>query len=199
MAVRHDPIAKQCRDFDISPAVLGYDKKESNRHPGANVRRKFSEYGVQLKENQKLKFIYGVQENQFKHYYEIAEKQAGITGENIIKLLERRLDNVVFRMGMAKTRREARQLVRHAHFCLNGKKVDIPSIIVKVGDVISVREKSMASEKIKALGETLDGISVPKWLDMDKQQITAKVIALPAREDVDFPFEEQLIIELYSK
>ncbi len=199
MAVRHDPIVKQCRDFDISPAVLGYDKKESNRHPGANVRRKFSEYGVQLKEKQKLKFIYGVQENQFKHYYEIAEKQAGITGENIIKLLERRLDNVVFRMGMAKTRREARQLVRHNHFRVNGKKVNIPSLLLKVGDVVSVKDSSKSSAKFKELAEMAETRLSPSWLEVDKENLTAALKSLPIRTELDFEVNEQLVVELYSK
>jgi small subunit ribosomal protein S4 len=199
MALRHDPIAKQCRDFDLSPAVLGYDKKTTNRHPGANTRRKFSEYGLQLKEKQKLKFIYGVQETQFAHYYELAEKQAGITGENIIKLLERRLDNVVFRMGMAKTRREARQLVRHAHFKVNGKKVNIPSLILKVGDVVTVKDSSRSSAKFKELAELLETRLFPSWIEVDKENLAATVKALPVREELDYEVNEQLIVELYSK
>ena len=162
-------------------------------------RKTVKEYGMQLREKQTARRYYGVQEKQFHHYYEVADSREGIAGENLLSILERRLDNVVYRMGMAASRKEARQLVRHAHFLLNGKKVDIPSIIVKVGDVITVREKSMASEKIKALVETIEGGAVPKWIDMDKKNITAKIVALPERDDVDFPFEEQLIIELYSK
>ena len=162
-------------------------------------RKTVKEYGLQLREKQTARRYYGVQEKQFYHYYEIADNQEGVAGENLLSLLERRLDNVVYRMGMASSRKEARQLVRHAHFLLNGKKVDIPSIIVKVGDVITLREKSLSSSKVKALAETLDSINVPKWIDMDKKNIVAKVIALPQRDDVDFPFEEQLIIELYSK
>ena len=199
MAVRHDPIAKQCRDFDLSPAVLGYDKKNTNRHPGANTRKKYSEYGMQLKEKQKLKFIYGVQENQFRHYYEIAEKQAGITGENIIKLLERRLDNVVFRMGMAKTRREARQLVRHNHFRVNGKKVDIPSLLLKAGDVVSVKDRSRSSAKFKELAELAETRLSPSWLEVDRENLTATLKQLPIREELDYEVNEQLVVELYSK
>ena len=199
MALRHDPIAKQCRDFDLSPAVLGYDKKTTIRHPGANVRRKYSEYGLQLKEKQKLKFIYGVQETQFAHYYEIAEKQAGITGENIIKLLERRLDNVVFRMGMAKTRREARQLVRHAHFRVNGKKVNIPSLLLKVGDVVTVKDTSRSTPKFKELAELAETRLSPSWLEVDRENLSATMKALPIREELDYEVNEQLVVELYSK
>ena len=199
MALRHDPIAKQCRDFDLSPAVLGYDKKTTIRHPGANVRRKYSEYGLQLKEKQKLKFIYGVQETQFAHYYELAEKQAGITGENIIKLLERRLDNVVFRMGMAKTRREARQLVRHAHFRVNGKKVNIPSLLLKVGDVVTVKDTSRSTPKFKELAELAETRLSPSWLEVDRENLSATVKALPIREELDYEVNEQLVVELYSK
>ena len=162
-------------------------------------RKSVKEYGQHLREKQTARRYYGVQEKQFKKYYVAADKKEGITGENLLSLLERRFDNVVYRMGLASSRKEARQLVRHAHFMLNGKKVDIPSIILKVGDVITVREKSMSSEKIKALVETIASVSIPKWIDLDKNSITAKIIALPQRDDVDFPFEEQLIIELYSK
>ena len=199
MAVHHDPIAKQCREFGISPAVLGYDKKTTTRNPGAQTRKKYSEYGAQLKEKQKLKFVYGVLENQFEHYYEMAEKQKGIAGENLIKILESRLDNIVFRMGYAKTRKEARQLVRHAHFTLNGKKADIPSIILKVGDVVALKDKSRSSEKIKGLMEAMASANTPKWLEVNVEAASAKVIAIPARDDVDFPFNEQLIVEFYSK
>jgi small subunit ribosomal protein S4 len=199
MAVHHDPIAKQCREFGISPAVLGYDKKTTTRNPGAQTRKKYSEYGAQLKEKQKLKFVYGVLENQFEHYYEMAEKQKGIAGENLIKILESRLDNIVFRMGYAKTRKEARQLVRHNHFRLNGKKANIPSILVKVGDVITVNETSKSSEKFKSLTELMQTRIVPKWLEVDKENAVAKVAAKFQREDLDFPVEEQLVVELYSK
>jgi small subunit ribosomal protein S4 len=198
MAVNHDPIVKKCRALDISPAALGYDKK-STRNPGADKRKKLSEYGMQLREKQKLKFVYGVLENQFAHYYEMATKMEGITGVNLLKLLECRLDNVVYRMGMAKTRKEARQLVRHNHFRLNGKKANIPSILVKVGDVITVNETSRSSEKFKSLVELMQTRIVPKWLEVDKENAVAKVVAQFDREDLDFPVEEQLVVELYSK
>ena len=163
------------------------------------ARKKVGEYGRQLREKQKARRYYGVLEGQFKHYYELAEKQEGITGANLLVLLERRLDNVVYRMGMASSRKEARQLVLHSHFTLNGKKVSIPSILVKAGDVIAVKETSKESAKIKALIEALATTAAPKWLDVNAQDAVAKVVALPARDDIDFEFEEQLIVELYSK
>ena len=198
MAVNHDPIVKRCRALDISPAALGYDKK-STRNPGADKRKKLSEYGCQLREKQKLKFVYGVLENQFANYYEMANKQEGITGENLIRILESRLDNVVYRMGMAKTRKEARQLVRHNHFRLNGKKANIPSILIKVGDVISVKDTSKSSEKFKSLADLCQTRIAPKWLEVDKENMTAKVVAVMQRDELDFPVEEQLVVELYSK
>ena len=198
MAVNRDPILKRCRALGISPAVLGYDK-ESNRNPGGDTRKKLSKYGMQLKEKQKLKFIYGVLERQFYNYYELAAKKSGMTGENLLVILESRLDNVVWRMGMASTRREARQLVTHGHFTINGKKANIPSIIIKQGDVVALAESSRDSEKVKALLELMETKVAPKWLEVDKAKASAKAIALPSREDVDFPFEEHLIVELYSK
>ena len=198
MAVNRDPILKRCRALDLSPAVLGYDKK-SNRNPNGNKRKKESEYASQLKEKQKLKFIYGVLEKQFYHYYELATKEEGIAGENLLKLLESRLDNVVFRMGMACTRREARQLVSHGHFCVNGKRVDIPSYRVKVGDVISLSEKSKKSEKFKQIAEGTADRLTPAWLDVNKEQGSAKVLRAPVKEDLDYEVEEHLIVELYSK
>ncbi len=198
MAVNHEPIVKRCRALGIDPAVLGYEKK-SNRNPGADKRKKTSDYGLQLKEKQKLKFIYGVLETQFANYYDMAAKQEGMTGENLLRLLERRLDNVIFRMGMAKTRKEARQLVRHNHFLVNGKKANIPSILVRVGDTITVAETSKDSEKFKALAEIMNSRISPKWLEVDKQNATAKVVALPQRDDIEYPVEEQLVVELYSK
>ncbi len=162
-------------------------------------RKAVKEYGLQLREKQTARRYYGVQEKQFREYYVQADKKEGVAGENLLSILERRLDNVVYRMGMASSRKEARQFVRHAHFTLNGKKVDIPSIIVKVGDVVALKEKSRASEKFKALQEDAASAVKPKWLDVDTDAISAKVIALPQRDDIDFPFEEQLIIELYSK
>jgi small subunit ribosomal protein S4 len=163
------------------------------------ARKKVGEYGKQLREKQKARRYYGVLEGQFKHYYELAEKQEGITGANLLVLLERRLDNVVYRMGMAASRKEARQLVLHAHFTLNGKKVTIPSLLVKAGDVIAVKETSKESVKIKALLEGLATAVTPKWLENDVANSATKVVALPQREDIDFEFEEQLIVELYSK
>ena len=172
MAVNHEPIVKRCRALGIDPAVLGYEKK-SNRNPGADKRKKTSDYGLQLKEKQKLKFIYGVLETQFANYYEMAAKQEGMTGENLLRLLERRLDNVIFRMGMAKTRKEARQLVRHNHFLVNGKKANIPSILVRVGDTVTVAETSKDSEKFKALAEIMNSRISPKWLEVDKANFAA--------------------------
>lgn len=162
-------------------------------------RKSVKEYGEHLREKQTARRYYGVQEKQFKKYYVAADKQEGIAGENLLSLLERRFDNVVYRMGLASSRKEARQLVRHAHFTLNGKKADIPSIILKVGDVVALKEKSRSSEKFKLLTEDMAQVNTPKWLDVDVNAVSAKVIAIPQREDVDFDFNEQLIIEFYSK
>ena len=164
---------------------------------GAAQSRKNKEYNMQLREKQKAKRYYGVAEKQFKNYFEVASKQAGQTGENLLCLVERRFDNVVYRMGLAESRNEARQLVLHAHFTLNGKKANIPSILVKVGDVITL--KASDSEKIKSLVELMNAKTFPKWLEVDKTNCSAKVVALPTREDIDFPFQEHLIVELYSK
>ena len=172
-----------------------------NTAPGQHgaAKKKMGEYGLQLREKQTTRRYYGVLEKQFKNYYEEAARKEGMTGENLLILLERRLDNTVFRMGLAESHREARQLVLHAHFTLNGKKVNIPSILVKPGDVISVKESSRDSAKIKALAEALESKTAPKWLDVDKTNLTAKVVSFPAREDIDYDFNEQLIVELYSK
>ena len=167
------------------------------QHGAAN--KVLKEYGMQLREKQTARRYYGVLEGQFKKYFEMADAKEGVTGENLLSILECRFDNVVYRMGMASSRKEARQLVLHAHFRLNGKKANIPSIILKVGDVISVREESRKSAKIKELLEGLSAQTAPKWLEVDKDNAVAKVVALPKREDIDFPFEEQLIVELYSK
>ena len=200
MAVNRDPILKKCRSLDISPAVPCYsENNKSKRNPDGNRRKKVSEYGQQLKEKQKLKFVYGVLEKQFYHYYELATKEEGIAGENLIRILESRLDNIVFRMGLATTRREARQLVTHGHFCVNGKRVDIPSYRVKVGDVVSLREKSKKSKKFEQIAEVAGGRLTPMWLDVDKEKQSAKVTRSFAREDLDFEIAEHLIIELYSK
>ena len=198
MAINKEPIAKKCRSFDISPAVMGYGNKKSTRNPGGNRRRKVSEYGAQLKEKQKVKFVYGVQEKQFHKYYLKASNMKGITGENMLRLLELRLDNVVFRLGLAKTRRMARQVVGHGHIRVNGQKVDIPSYQVKVGDVITLRPRSAEYEMFKNLRE---GTSVltPKWLSFDAPNLTGNVSALPAREDIDLQVAENMIVEYYSR
>ena len=200
MAKNMQPIAKRCRALGISPAVMGYAKKSTNRNPGNQMRRKKSEYALQLNEKQKVKFVYGIMEKQFHMYYEKAARMQGKTGENLLSLIERRLDNVVYRMGLAMTRREARQLVSHGHFTVNGQRVDIPSCLVKGGDVIEVREQSRSSVKCKRLlGEDAIAVNVPKWLDHAKNSLQGKVVALPARDDIAFPVEEHLIVELYSK
>ena len=200
MAKNMQPIAKRCKALGISPAAMGYDKKTTNRKPKANVRRKQSEYATQLQEKQKVKFVYGILEKQFHSYYEKAMRMPGETGENLLVLVERRLDNVVYRLGFAMTRREARQLVNHGHFTVNGKKVNIPSYLVKVGDVIEVRESSRQSVKFKRfVGEDAIIVNVPQWLSKEKNTLTGTVTKLPAREDIDLPIEEHLIVELYSK
>ena len=201
MAKNMQPIAKRCKALGISPAVMGYAKKTTNRNPGGNnFRKKKSEYATQLKEKQKLKFIYGVLEKQFATYFDIASRQQGITGENLLRLLERRLDSVVFRLGFASTRRDARQLVSHCHFTVNGKKVNIPSYLVKAGDVIEVRESSRSSAKFsKLVGPEAPLVVTPAWLERDKDALKGKVIRLPERSDIDYEVEEHLIVELYSK
>ena len=200
MAKNMQPVAKRCKALGISPTVMGYSKKETKRNPGGQMRKKKSEYAIQLNEKQKVKFVYGILEKQFRAYYEKATTMPGKTGENLLSLVERRLDNVVYRLGFAMTRREARQLVTHGHFTVNGQRVDIPSFLVKVGDVIEVREKSRSSVKFKRLlGEDAIQVNVPKWLDHAKNTLQGKVVAMPARDDIDFPVEEHLIVELYSK
>ena len=198
MAVNKQPIARKCRSFDISPAVMGYSNKKSNRNPGGTRRKKVSEYGAQLKEKQKVNFVYGILEKQFNRYFERAASMKGITGDNMLQLLELRLDNVVYRLGLAKTRRMARQVVGHGHIRVNGKKVDIPSYSVKVGDVITLRPASAEKEMFKSLRE---GTSVltPKWLTFDAQNLTGTVNALPAREDIDLQVQENMIVEFYSR
>jgi small subunit ribosomal protein S4 len=194
------PIAKRCKALGISPAVMGYAKKETNRNPGGQMRRKKSEYGIQLNEKQKFKFIYGILEKQFRDYYEAAAAAPGKTGDNLLINVERRLDNVVYRLGFAMTRRQARQLVNHAHFTVNGKKVNIPSYQVKAGDVIEVAESSRSSEVFKRLvGQDAPVFLLPAWLEREKNTLKGTVTRLPAREDIDVPVEEHLIIELYSK
>lgn len=203
MAKNMQPIVKRCKTLDISPAVMGYTSKTKSstiRNPKGQMRRKKSEYAMQLNEKQKVKFIYGILEKQFRAYYEKASKTPGITGENLLTTIERRLDNVVFRLGFAMTRREARQAVSHGHFLVNGRRVDIPSYLVTVGDVIEVREKSRSSVMFKRFtGEDAIFVTPPQWLDRDKNALKGTVTKLPAREDIDFPVEETLIVELYSK
>ena len=201
MAKNTQPIAKRCKALGISPAVMGYAKKTTNRNPGGNnFRKKKSEYATQLQEKQKLKFIYGILEKQFATYFDIASRQQGITGENLLRLLERRLDSVVFRLGFASTRRDARQLVSHCHFTVNGKKVNIPRYLIKAGDVIEVRESSRSSAKFsKLVGPDAPLVVTPAWLERDKDALKGKVIRLPERSDIDFEVEEHLIVELYSK
>ena len=203
MAKNMQPIVKRCKALDISPAVMGYTSKTKSgtiRNPKAQVRRKQSEYSLQLNEKQKVKFIYGILEKQFRMYYEKAAKAPGITGENLLTTIERRLDNVVYRLGFAMTRREARQAVNHGHFTVNGRRVNIPSFLVSVGDVIEVREKSRSSVMFKRLlGEDAIVIIPPQWLEREKNTLKGTVTKMPAREDIDFAVEETLIVELYSK
>ena len=198
MAKNTQHVLKRCRTLGVSPAAMGY-AKQSNRNPGGKRRTKKSEYGTQLTEKQKVKFVYGILEKQFRMYYEKAERMNGNTGEILLSLVERRLDNVVYRLGFASTRREARQLVNHGHYTVNGKSVNIPSYLVEVGDVIAVSEKSSSNNRFKKMKEDDAFVAAPKWLDRDKNTLTGKVIALPARDDIDFEIAENLIVELYSK
>ena len=200
MAKNTQPVAKRCKALGISPTVMGYSKKTTNRNPGGQMRKKKSEYALQLAEKQKVKFVYGILEKQFHSYYEKASRMPGKTGENLLVLVERRLDNVVYRMGFAMTRREARQLVNHGHFTVNGRRVNIPSFLVKAGDVIEVAEKSRSSVKFKRLtGEDAPMVTTPQWLEREKNALKGTVTKLPVREDIDMPIEEHLIVELYSK
>ena len=198
MAKNTQPVLKRCRTLGVSPAAMGYNK-ESNRNPGGKRRAKKSEYGMQLTEKQKVKFVYGILEKQFRTLYEKAERMGGNTGENLLSLVERRLDNVVYRLGFAATRREARQLVNHGHYTVNGKSVNIPSYQVSLNDVIAVCEKSCSNNRFKKLKEDDAFVAAPKWLDRDKNTLSGKVIALPARDDIDFEIAETLIVELYSR
>ena len=199
MAKNRQPIAKHAKALGISPAAMGYYKKETTRNSNNQTRKKKSEYATQLQEKQKVKFVYGVLEKQFRGYYEKAERMSGKTGDNLLILLERRLDNVVFRMGYAATRREARQMVTHGHFTVDGKNVNIPSYQVKPGMVIAIKESSRSIERFKANLEANAYHVIPKWLDFDANNMVGKVVAVPAREDIDLPVEERLIVELYSK
>ncbi len=197
MAVDKTPVLKRCRSLDLDPTFLGYDKK-SKRH-STRSGRKVSEYGLQLREKQKAKFIYGVLEKPFRNYYEKADRMKGMTGENLMVMLESRLDNVIFRMAFARTRREARQIVGHKHVTVNGKCVNIPSYLCKAGDVIEIREKSKSLQRYKDIVEATGGRLVPNWLDVDLEGLKGTIKNLPTREDIDVPVNEMLIVELYSK
>ena len=204
MAKNMQPIVKRCRALGISPAVMGYSGKSkmgsTKRNPNGQKRRgRKSEYAVQLNEKQKVKFIYGILEKQFRKYYEYAERSKGVTGEVLLTTIERRLDNVVYRLGLANTRREARQLVNHGHFTVEGKKVNIPSFLVKPGMVVAVKDSSKKLPYFKALFEGDALRTLPKWLEYDEENAAGKVVALPARDDIDFDVAEHLIVELYSK
>ena len=197
MAVNRTPVLKRCRSLGMDPIYLGIDKK-SNRH-SQRANKKVSEYGLQLREKQKAKFIYGVLEKPFRNYYEKADRMKGMTGENLMIMLERRLDSVVFRMGFARTRREARQIVGHKHVLVNGKCINIPSYLIKAGDVIEIREKSKSLQRYKDIVEVTGGRLTPEWMDVDIDALKGTVKNLPSREMIDVPVNEMLIVELYSK
>ena len=197
MAVNRVPVLKRCRSLGMEPMVLGIDKKSNRQLKRAN--KKMSEYGLQLREKQKAKFIYGVLEKPFRNYYAKAVRMKGMTGENLMILLERRLDNVIFRLGMARTRKEARQIVDHKHVLVNGKCVNIPSYLIKAGDVIEIREKSKSCQRYKDILEVTGGRLVPSWLEADQENLKGVVKELPTREEIDVPVNEMLIVELYSK
>lgn len=197
MAVNKVPVLKRCRSLGLEPSYLGYDKKSRRNLTRAN--RKVSEYGLQLREKQKAKFIYGVLEKPFRNYYKKADQMKGLTGLNLMTILESRLDNVIFRLGFARTRKEARQIVDHKHVLVNGKQVNIPSYLVKAGDVIEIKEKCKGSQRYKDILEVTGGRLVPAWLDVDQEALKGEVKALPTREEIDVPVNEVLIVELYSK
>ena len=197
MAVNRVPVLKRCRSLGLDPTFLGYDKK-SNR-TNARAGKKVSEYGLQLREKQKAKFIYGVLEKPFRNYYEKADRMKGMTGENLMVLLERRLDNVIFRMGFARTRREARQIVGHKHVLVNGKSVKVPSYLISAGDVIEIKEKNKGSQRYKDILEVTGGNLIPNWLEVDAENLKGEVKELPKRDAIDVPVDEMLIVELYSK
>ena len=197
MAVDRVPVLKRCRSLGLDPVYLGIDKKSNRELKRAN--RKVSEYGLQLREKQKAKFIYGVLEKPFRNYYAKASRMEGMVGQNLMILLERRLDNVVFRMGFGRTRRETRQIVDHKHILVNGKCVNIPSYLVKAGDVIEVKEKCKSSQRYKDVLEVTAGRMVPAWLDVDQENLRGTVKELPTRDEIDVPVNEMLIVELYSK
>ena len=197
MAINRVPVLKRCRSLGLEPMYLGIDKKSNRELKRAN--RKMSEYGLQLREKQKAKFIYGVLEKPFRNYYEKAERMPGMTGENLMIMLESRLDNVVFRLGLARTRREARQIVDHKHVLVNGKQINIPSYLVSAGDVIEIKEKHKSSPRYKGITEITAGRLVPEWLESDLEALKGTVKELPRREQIDVPVDEMLIVELYSK
>ena len=197
MAVNRVPVLKRCRSLGLDPIYLGIDKKSNRELKRAN--KKISEYGLQLREKQKAKFIYGVLEKPFRNYYAKAERMAGMTGPNLMIMLETRLDNVIFRLGFARTRKEARQIVDHKHVLVNGKQVNIPSYLVKAGDTIEIKEKNKGSQRYKDILEVTGGRLVPEWLESDQENLKGTVKELPAREAIDVPVNEMLIVELYSK
>ena len=197
MAVNRVPVLKRCRSLGLDPIYLGIDKK-SNRNLNRS-NRKMSEYGLQLREKQKAKFIYGVLEKPFRNYYKKAQKKPGQTGENLMVMLETRLDNVVFRMGFARTRKEARQIVDHKHVLVNGKQVNIPSYLIKVGDVIEIKENCKGSQRYKDIIEVTGGRTVPAWVEVDQDNLKGEIKELPKREEIDVPVDEMLIVELHSK
>lgn len=197
MAVNRVPVLKRCRSLGMNPIYLGINKKSNRQLKRAN--RKMSEYGLQLREKQKAKFIYGVLEKPFRNYYAKAKQMEGMTGENLMRILESRLDNVIFRMGLARTRKEARQIVDHKHVLVNGKQVNIPSYLVKAGDTIEIKENKKGSQRYKDILEATGSNMVPEWLDVDAENLKGSVKELPAREAIDVPVDEMLIVELYSK
>ena len=197
MAVNRVPVLKRCRSLGMDPIYLGINKKPNRQLKRAN--RKMSEYGLQLREKQKAKFIYGVLEKPFRNYYAKAKQMEGMTGENLMRILESRLDNVIFRMGLARTRKEARQIVDHKHVLVNGKQVNIPSYLVKAGDTIEIKENKKGSQRYKDILEATGSNMVPEWLDVDAENLKGSVKELPAREAIDVPVDEMLIVELYSK
>ncbi|MCI8531276.1 MAG: 30S ribosomal protein S4 [Lachnospiraceae bacterium] len=197
MAINRTPVLKRCRSLGLDPVYLGIDKKSKRNSQRGN--KKVSEYGLQLKEKQKAKFIYGVLEKPFRNYYEKADRMKGMTGENLMIMLETRLDNVIFRLGFARTRQEARQIVDHKHVLVNGKQVNIPSYLVKAGDTVEIKEKCKSSDRYKAIAEATGGRLVPEWLDADLENLKGLVKELPTRDMIDVPVNEMLIVELYSK
>ena len=197
MAINRTPVLKRCRSLGLEPSYLGVNK--TSRRKNLRGQRKVSEYGLQLREKQKAKFIYGVQEKPFRNMFEKAEKMPGLVGTNLMQLLEMRLDNIVFRLGFARTRREARQIVSHKHVTVNGKVVNIPSYKVSEGDVIAIKEKSKSLQRFKDITEANANIAVPAWLDVDSDKLSGKVSQIPLREQINVPVNETLIVELYSK